>query len=225
MKLDFINYAITQIGYKETGENYTKYGEWYGVNPGKWCDMFVSYCANKSGISTKIIPKYCNCGDTRKWFEKKALLSANPRVGDLGLVMDGGALHIFIVEYIRGGYVYTIEGNYKDKVKRNKRKIGYNSKTKKGLLFCNVAYNQANYTGTYPKLPSRKYFKVGDKGEEVKKLQKYLNWALSIKLQIDGSYGKLTKNAVIRLEKTLNMAKTNGLYGEKDLAASKLWQN
>lgn len=224
MKFNFINYTISQIGYKEKGDNYTKYGEWYGINPGAWCDMFVSYCANKSGISTKIIPKYANCGDTRKWYEKKGLLTSNPHVGDLGLVMDGGAKHIFIVEYISGNYVHTIEGNLSNKVKRNKRKIGYNSKTKKGLLFCNVQYNETNYTGTLPKLPSRGYFKKGDKGSEVKNVQKFLNWALSIKLSVDGSYGQLTKEAVERYERTVQN-KDNGQFGKNDLAKAKEYRN
>lgn len=224
MKFNFINYTISQLGYKEKGDNYTKYGEWYGINPGAWCDMFVSYCANKSGISTKIIPKYANCGDTRKWYEKKGLLTSNPHVGDLGLVMDGGAKHIFIVEYIDGKYVHTIEGNLSNKVKRNKRKIGYNSKTKKGLLFCNVQYNVTNYTGTLPKLPSRGYFKKGDKGSEVKNVQKFLNWALSIKLSVDGSYGQLTKEAVERYERTVQN-KDNGQFGKNDLAKAKEYRN
>lgn len=214
MKMNFINYAITQIGYKETGNNYTKYGEWYGVNPGAWCDMFVSYCANKSGISTKIIPKYCNCGDTRKWYEKKGLLSAEPHVGDLGLVMDGGAKHIFIVEYIKGGYVHTIEGNLSDKVKRYKRKIN------KDLLFGNVNYSDSQYMGEFPTIPKRGYFKRVDKSEEVKKLQKFLNWAMDYNLALDGSYGNLTYNAVKKFEELVHNKKT-GLFGNKDLIKAK----
>lgn len=224
MKMDFINYAITQIGYKETGNNYTKYGEWYGVNPGAWCDMFIVFCSHMVRIPYSIIPKYCNCGDTRKYYEKKGLLSSEPHVGDLGLVMDGGAKHIFIVEYIKGGYVHTIEGNLSNKVKRNKRKIGYNSKTKKGLLFCNVAYSQSTYLDVLPKLPSRGYFKKGDKGKEVEKLQKFLNWALRIKLQTDGHLGNITFDAIKRYERTVNN-KDNGLFGVNDLAKAKVYTN
>ena len=54
----------------------------------------------------------------------------------------------------------------------------------------------AKYKGAMPKLPERGYFKKGDKGEEVKKLQKALNWANSgtivAALKVDGEVGNLT---------------------------------
>ncbi len=51
--------AQSQVGYLEKKSNYdldsftgnagngnwTKYGQWYGMNPAEWCDMFVSWCA------------------------------------------------------------------------------------------------------------------------------------------------------------------------------------
>ena len=225
MKQEFINIAISQIGYKEKGDNYTKYGEWYGVNPGAWCDMFVCWCANQVGALKKYIPKYCNVGDTRKWYKEKGLLTTTAHIGDLFIVMKNGAgQHIGIVEYIDKNYVHTIEGNYNNKVARNKRKISYNSKTGNGLLFCNVQWIETIYDGPFPKLPNRGYFKKGDKGEEVKKVQKFLNWALDIKLQIDGSYGPITKDAVVRFEKLVNNPKKTGLFGKQDLAKAKIYK-
>ena len=229
MKQEFINVALSQVGYKEKGKNYTKYGEWYGINPGAWCAMFVSWCANQAKVPKSLIPKYANCGTGREFFEKQGTFTKTPHVGDIGFVMemkkksDGqkytSAQHTFIVEYVDGNYVHTIEGNLGDKVKRNKRKIGY--KDFKGLLFGNVKWEESHYTGEYPKLPSRGYFKKGDKSKEVGKLQKLLNWALDIKLQIDDSYGPITKDAVVRLEKLLGASKKNGLFGANDLALAK----
>lgn len=218
MKQEFINVALTQVGYKEKYSNYTKYGEWYGINPGAWCDMFVCWCANEVGALKKYIPKYANVGDTRKWYKNKGLLSeTNPEAGDLFIQMKKGAgQHIGIVEYIDGKYFHTIEGNYSDKVARVKRKIGY--KNGDGYLFCKVEWKESSYSGEYPKLPSRGYFKKGDKGEEVKKLQLFLNWALDIKLAIDGSYGPITFDSVKRFEKLVNASKKNGLFGKVDLA-------
>lgn len=218
-KQEFINVAISQIGYKEKGDNYTKYGEWYGINPGAWCAMFVSWCANQVKVLNKLIPKYANCGTGRKWFKDKNELTSTPHIGDIGFVMkNGAAQHTFIVEYIDGNYVHTVEGNLSNQVKRSKRKIGYNSEN--GLLFGNVAWEGETYTGTYPKLPSRGYFKKGDKSKEVINVQKFINWALDIKLALDGSYGKLTKEAVTRFEK-LVQTKANGQFGKNDLAAAK----
>lgn len=224
MKQEFVNVALSQLGYKETGKNFTKYGEWYGINPGAWCAMFVSWCANKANVPKSLIPKYANCGVGRKWFKEKNRLTENANIGDIGFVMkDGAAQHTFIVEYVDGKTAHTIEGNLSDKVKRNTRKIGYNSKTGNGLLFGNVEWSESTYAGTFPKLPSRKYFKKGDKGTEVKNLQKFLNWALDIKLQLDGSYGPITKQQVQHFEKLCGTKQT-GLFGEKDLAAAKKYK-
>lgn len=224
MKQEFINVALGEVGYKEKYSNYTKYGEWYGINPGAWCDMFVCWCADKVGALKKYIPKYANVGDTRKWYKDKGLLSeTNPEAGDLFIQMKkGSGQHIGIVEYSDSKYFHTIEGNYSDKVVRVKRKIGY--KNGDGYLFCKVAWNESSYSGELPKLPSRGYFKKGDKGEEVKKLQLYLNWALDIKLAIDGSYGSITFEAVKRFEKLVNNPKKNGLFGKQDLAKAKVYK-
>ena len=70
-----VSIATGEIGYKEKASdkdfddftanagsnNYTKYGKWYGINPGAWCAMFVSWCANQAGASTYVIPKYSSC--------------------------------------------------------------------------------------------------------------------------------------------------------------------
>ena len=56
---DLLQTAMAEIGYEEKASNkdlddphknagknnYTKYGEWYGLNPAQWCQMFVSWCA------------------------------------------------------------------------------------------------------------------------------------------------------------------------------------
>lgn len=225
MKEEFINVALSQLGYKEQGENYTKYGKWYGYNPAKWCAMFVSWCANECGILKTKIPKYADCGTGRKWFKAKNRLTVTPHAGDVGFVMKkGAAQHTFIVEYVSGSKVHTIEGNLSDKVKRNTRTKGYNETSGNGLLFGNVEWNESkSYTGEYPKLPSRGYFKKGDKSDEVKKVQKFINWALDIKLVVDGSYGPITKQEVTRFEKLVGN-KANGQFGKNDLAKAKAFK-
>lgn len=39
----------------------------------EWCDIFVSWCANMSGISTDIIPKEAYVPATAEWFDKRHL--------------------------------------------------------------------------------------------------------------------------------------------------------
>ncbi|HBP25391.1 MAG TPA: hypothetical protein DD618_00340, partial [Acholeplasmatales bacterium] len=59
--------ALSQEGYVEGPNNDTKYGDWYGLSNAEWCAMFVSWCANQSGITTTIIPKYASCSLGREW--------------------------------------------------------------------------------------------------------------------------------------------------------------
>ena len=42
MRNDIIAVALTQVGYTEGSNNYTKYGVWYGQPNSPWCGMFVS---------------------------------------------------------------------------------------------------------------------------------------------------------------------------------------
>lgn len=90
---DLIAVATTQIGYTEgnstaghggtTGGsgNYTKYGAWYGINPGAWCAMFVSWCANQAGIASDIIPKHASCDIGMQWFQNKGIWQWSPACG------------------------------------------------------------------------------------------------------------------------------------------------
>lgn len=68
----------------------------------------------------------------------------------------------------------------------------------------------------FPKLPMRGYFQRGDKGLEVKKLQKLLVWMDVAELEIDGIYGVNTEKAVKKLQGIVKTTK-NGKFGNKCL--------
>jgi hypothetical protein len=96
--------------------------------------------------------------------------------------------------------------------------------------YVNYDAKERTYPGEFPKLPSRGYFyypgvpkKAIDTGEEVKKLQRFLNWAIGSKLSIDGSYGPACKKAVIKFEREVGTV-DNGCFGKKDLAAAKKFE-
>lgn len=76
------------------------------------------------------------------------------------------------------------------------------------------------YTGTYPKLPSRGYFKSGDKGTQVKYLQKLLNWLTGAGLAADGIVGQKTINAVRTFQEDTGLVE-DGLFGQNCLAKAK----
>ena len=142
---DFLNVAISQIGYVEGKNNKTKYGAWYGLDNNPWCAMFISWCANNAGILGTKIPKYASCTTGFNWFKRKGLISYKPSVGAIGFVMSTSthADHTFIVEKVSGNYVYTIEGNLNNKVMRNKRKLSVT------LKFANVKYDEYFVAGDY----------------------------------------------------------------------------
>lgn len=76
------------------------------------------------------------------------------------------------------------------------------------------------YSGTFPKLPTRKYFKRGDKGEQVRNLQRFLNWFGNYGLVVDGVIGSKTILAVEKFQKANKLA-VDGLFGKKCLAKAK----
>lgn len=118
--LDIVEVAIKEIGTKSS----SKYINWYGgFGPGtRWCAIFVSWCSNKAGISTSVIPKYASCSIGKSWFERKGLFKAKgtytPKRGDIIFFLSSGASHTGIVEKCSGGKVYTVEGNTSNMVAR-----------------------------------------------------------------------------------------------------------
>lgn len=105
--------AVSQIGYKEKGNNDTIYGAWYGMNYQPWCMMFISWCAAQCGISTGTIPKLAYVPYCVDFYQKQGRYKSKgtykPQPGDL--IIYGSNSHIGIVEKVQGNTVFTIEGN------------------------------------------------------------------------------------------------------------------
>jgi len=73
------------------------------------------------------------------------------------------------------------------------------------------------YTGTFPTLPKKGYLEKGDKGEQVRLLQLFLNWYGKYGLVIDGDFGKKTESAVKNYQAAEKLT-VDGLFGAKSLA-------
>ena len=110
------------------------------------------------------------------------------------------------------------------------KKAGYNSRlwTKHGKLPY-ISYEAEKtaketkikgYAGTFPTLPKKGYFAIGDKGENVNRLQSFLNWCISAKLTVDGILGEKTKEAVGKYQKKYGLT-VDYLFGKKSLAKAK----
>ena len=88
--------------------------------------------------------------------------------------------------------------------------------------------NKEKYSGTFPKLPVKGYFyfdpktpnKVYNKGQQVKYIQDFLNWAIGANLKVDGLYGPKTYEAVITFQKLVG-AKVDGSVGKETLGLMK----
>lgn len=77
------------------------------------------------------------------------------------------------------------------------------------------------YTGEFPTLPRRGWFSSGDKGAQVKKLQRFLNWYGQYGLVVDGVVGRKTINAV-KYYQGREKLKVDGAFGKESLARAKI---
>lgn len=76
------------------------------------------------------------------------------------------------------------------------------------------------YAGTFPTLPSRGYFKKGDKGTQVRNLQRFLNWANGSNISADGIIGNKTIEEVKKFQSAVNLS-ADGLFGRNSLLKAK----
>ena len=109
MRNDIVGVALTQVGYKEGSNNYTKYGVWYGLSNSPWCGMFVSWCAKEAGIPTSILKRTGVANPSNFGLSYKDGKNYKPKKGDLFFKKNFS--HVGLVYYTEGSYFYTIEGN------------------------------------------------------------------------------------------------------------------
>ena len=132
-----VEIARIEIGY--TGGE--KYWRAYGfTRHAAWCACFVTWCADEAGlIEEGKVPRYALCLNGVKWFKNKGRWLDKGTVPEAGMIIfydrragngygqDGRSDHTGIVEKVEGNYVYTIEGNWGDKV--DTRKVRLDDKT------------------------------------------------------------------------------------------------
>lgn len=79
-------------------------------------------------------------------------------------------------------------------------------------LNTDLPITSSKYTGILPTPPARGYFMKNDRGEQVKNLQRFLNWNLGCNLQIDGCIGILTVTQIKNFQKKYGLAQ-DGYFG------------
>ena len=112
MRDDIIGVALTQVGYTEGYNNYTKYGEWYGHPNLPWCGMFVSWCAKEAGIPSSVLNRTGIADPSCFGLSYMDGYDYTPKKGDLFFKKDFS--HVGLVYYTDGAYFYTVEGNTSD---------------------------------------------------------------------------------------------------------------
>jgi len=146
-------------------------------------------------------------------------------------VKKGETLHSISVKYWKNGSKKNSLYKWNKKViEKAAKKHGKKSSKKGKYLYAGTVLklynpnssggNKKAYTGTFPKLPKRGYFKKGDNGTQVKNLQKFLNWYGGYKLKVDGKLGDKTVKAIKKFQKAVGLKQT-GKFDSKALSKAK----
>ncbi|WP_318782534.1 CHAP domain-containing protein [Nonomuraea africana] len=134
--------ARPELGYREQGGQYTKFGKWYAdlvqdsqYRNAPWCDMFISWAAQKAGVQ-EFVGQFAWTPSHAAWFIKQGAWSQRPEPGALvfydwkGGKSYKGIDHVGIVEKVVGSKIHTIEANVdrvwlKRKVRDADQVVGY----------------------------------------------------------------------------------------------------
>jgi hypothetical protein len=111
-----IKAAESQVGYRESGVNQTKYNRWLGPIDGTtayaWCASFQSWCADQGGGRANVdYPRTASCSAAVGWFRAHGRWSSTPHVGDWVLYGPGGGTHVELVVAVSSTLITTIGGN------------------------------------------------------------------------------------------------------------------
>lgn len=225
------------------GSNRTKYGKWFGINGEPWCAEYVSWCgyhapgdnpialsANAADIQDITVKskggKYILKHTTNN-SKKEAALSKIKFGDNVSFNFSGGwdREHTGLVIGVWGEYVYCIEGNTSFDSKGSQSNGGAVADRKRyySTIVCvdRPPYSpfkfhepSSRFTGIVPKLPGRGWFRYGDRGEQVARLQNALAWTNGIKLSRDGDFGSYTFAEVVIFQVAHGL-EPDGQWGEK----------
>jgi hypothetical protein len=115
-----VKIAKGQVGYRESGENRTKFNNWLGVIPGyphggrgyPWCMSFQAWVAYKAGGKANAhYPRTAGCEVAVAWFKAHKRFSTRPHVGDLVFYGPGGGTHVELVVAVSKAAITTVGGN------------------------------------------------------------------------------------------------------------------
>ena len=183
----------------------------YGYIPG-YCTLFVCYClvhigldkyVPLNGLNSKAKGYWWHAPSLMKYYKSKGWLVTSASKAEVGAVAFKGSkspTHTCIFVKYAGGYVYTWDGNVGGGVTYNKRKPS---------AFCGFA-----------NLPYKKYMTKGDKGVDVLKWQKFLNWYFGKVVAEDSVYGDYTAKYTKEFQSRTGIT-ADGTVGSQTVAKAK----
>jgi cell wall-associated NlpC family hydrolase len=128
-----VNKELVAVAKSQLGNEGGKpYWSWYGFpSRVEWCACFVSWCADQCGyIESGLVPKFSYCPDGVNWFQKHNRWKSGSSTPTAGMIIffdwdgDGVSDHVGIVEQVKNGVVYTIEGNSNDQCREQRYDVG-----------------------------------------------------------------------------------------------------
>ena len=214
-----------ELGYHEGANNKNKYGdELHAIQPrnmdanAAWCDAYFDWCVLQLckvfGYGADMAREVL-CGDFDDYtyssvnlYKRQGRWFSDPIKGDQ--IFFGGSGHTGGVVDVKNGEVYTDEGNKSDQVKRCSYKLG----DSRIIGYGRPRYELLSGTLTASAMP---LVKKGSTGWAVVELQKRLNaisYAGKITLEVDGSFGTNTFNAVKAYQKDRGLTPVDGECGK-----------
>lgn len=215
--------ARKHLGYRETGENDTKFNRWLGKIPGyphggfgyPWCSSFVSYClAHSQNASAG--PRTAACGVGVAWFRGRRRFGATPKAGDFVYYGPGGKTHVELVVAVGSSAITTIGGNTGGSVGGAyfngngvyQKTVARSSPAIHG--FGRPAYAARGGTATVPGAGGPPLTSIRD----VRQQQEAVNGlAYAPKLDIDGEWGPKTEAGVKWLQRKVGAAPVDAEWG------------
>lgn len=171
-------------------------------------------------IRQKYEPKVAKYDDIYHWNQNQfdALVSFAYNIGSIDGLTDHGKRDIDTI--IRKILAYNKAGGKVLAGLSRRRKAEHD-------LFCTPC--KEAYKGSFPALPPRGWYKVGDGitryldyQPQIKRVQKFLNWALDEHLTVDGKYGRATEKAVDKFQRKVRVTE-NGKFGNLCLARARAY--
>lgn len=209
---EILRIAIKELGVKEIqGEEdnpvILKYAsesgfDWVDDDETPWCSIFVNWVAQKCGTVRS------EAANARSWLDVGENTDQNPLPGDVVVFWRGsidswqGHVGIFLGYSKDPNSVFCLGGNQANSVNISKYSIS------KILGFRRLSKSEAI------EIPEPS-LSIGDKGDEVKKLQNVLNKVGFDCGRPDGHFGNNTKNAIIQLQTSIRSSEINGVYDQK----------